>query len=676
MSAILQDIAKNGLPPLRHRGAFQEARDDVMTKMTPFGPILQHITCVDKSNNDVEVPIADPFATLWAFLNHGHPDGGDNGFKTFFKRRLLESPPSPEKPWNLILYTDEVTPGNVVAPINTRRFHAVYWSFAELGSNALSREESWFIIVIEFSVSAVNNLHAGISQVIKEVIKRFFQSDGFNFKTAGALLEFGDCDIRLWAILGGILQDGGAHKYVWHYRGDGASKYCLLCSNLFTEASRVVEADGTGLLRCNIIKLNELTPMNGRSLRVNARYLAGQKAVLNTEDFTELQQALGLTYHPHALLLDPALDELFDPCETYMHDTMHGLFVDGVANLVMYLMFEAFFGANMRNIYEVFTEYIGRWKWPARVHTGSIYELFGELRAPKHRKSQHIKGQASDVLSCMKVLDHFTRTVLRVASTNDDCKNACEAFIALATVCELIFDTARATVDPAMLLGKIHRFLELFVAAWGYEWLTPKCHWMLHYPEILQNMGRLFNCFCLERKHRVPKRYAEDISNITASSSKTILKECFCHQLSNATKPGAFDFDVGLVGGRPAPIKARRLILRTAGLSDEGDAINVAIESRINSFETCQKGDVVMLRDGNNAFRAGKIAQHLELAGMPMSLVYPWTLARAIAGTCMSVWTTCDDAELWATRDIIAAVEYTAFPDGNIGVLLPRECRP
>ena len=161
--------------------------------------------------------------------------------------------------------------------------------------------------------------------------------------------------------------------------------------------------------------------------------------------------------------------------------------------------------------------------------------------------------------------------------------------------------------------------------------------------------GHFFSLFVSLRPTRtisIPKRYAEDISNITASSSKTILKECICHQLSNATKPGAFDFAVGLVGGRPAPIKARRLILRTTGLSDEDDAISVALESRINSFETCQKGDVVMLRDGNNAFRAGKIAQHLELAGMPMSLLYPWTLVRAIAGTCMSAWTTSDDAEL------------------------------
>jgi len=670
MSAILQDIAKNGLPPLMQRAVFREARDDVMKKMTPFGPILQHITVLDKSDNPVEVPVADPFATLWTFVNE---TGGNAGFRSFFKQRLLESPPTPDKPWQVILYTDEITPGNVVAPINSRKFHALYWSFAELGSNALSREEFWFVLLIEFS-NAVNEFHAGISQVFKQCIKRFFQRDGFNFATSGILLEFPDGDVRLWAVLGGILQDGGAHKYVWHIRGDGASKYCLLCRNLFTEVSNVVEADGTNLLRCNVIKLDELVSMSGKDLRTNARYLAGQHGRLNADRFNELQQSLGLTHHQHALLLDRELDDVFDPCEVYMHDSMHGLYVDGVVNLVVYLLFEAFIGSNMRNVYEVFAGFVSNWKWPARVQDGMLSEMFTELRAKKHRAAMHIKGQASDLLSIMGVLAHFTKTVLMRASEDSNCRNACQAFLALATVCELVSETARSKVEPAELLGKIHCFLELFVAAWGYEWLTPKSHWMLHYPEVLQKMGRLFNCFCLERKHRVPKRYAEGITNISKHASMSILKEVVCHQLASAKKPGAFGFSIGLIGGRPAPKRARAGILHAAGLADEGDEILVAHESRINERETCQKGDVVVLHDGSS-FRAGRIAQHLELAGTALSLVHPWTLHRKLEGTSMAIWNTTADAELWATQDIMAAVEHTVFPDGKVGILLPLQCR-
>ena len=83
MDAILQDVVRNGLPPMLDRKAFREARDDVMNRDTPFGPILQHVSCLDTSNNEVNVPVAHPFATQWTFAKEGGPSDGNAGFKTF-----------------------------------------------------------------------------------------------------------------------------------------------------------------------------------------------------------------------------------------------------------------------------------------------------------------------------------------------------------------------------------------------------------------------------------------------------------------------------------------------------------------------------------------------------------------------------------------------------------------
>ena len=94
------------------------------------------------------------------------------------------------------MYSDEVTPGNVLAVMNNRKFHAIYWSFMELGSAALAREDAWFTILLEFS-TWVNLLHASLSQVFAQCIKQFFQPNGFNFATSGILLEFPDGDVRM-----------------------------------------------------------------------------------------------------------------------------------------------------------------------------------------------------------------------------------------------------------------------------------------------------------------------------------------------------------------------------------------------------------------------------------------------------------------------------------------------
>ena len=106
LSAILQDIAKNGLPPLTDRNSMREARDSVMQAETPYGRVLQHLTVIDMDDTPQRIPIADPFASLWYFIKEGDPDG----FRDFLKHALLEHPPTTDNPWSIIMYTDEVTP--------------------------------------------------------------------------------------------------------------------------------------------------------------------------------------------------------------------------------------------------------------------------------------------------------------------------------------------------------------------------------------------------------------------------------------------------------------------------------------------------------------------------------------------------------------------------------------
>ena len=77
------------------------------------------------------------------------------------------------------------------------------------------------------------------------------------------------------------------------------------------------------------------------------------------------------------------------------------------------------------------------------------------------------------------------------------------------------------------------------------------------------------------------------------------------------------------------------------------------------------------MQDGSNV-RVAKVGQHFEFAGMPLSLVYIGSLERRVPNTSMSVWTLSADAEVWETKDILAAVEYTAFPNSSVGILIPR----
>ena len=209
---------------------------------------MQTISVIDKDDAEQQLTIAHPIALLWVAASKC------SSFSKFFLAKLKETPPSIDKPWRLVAYTDEVTPGNPLAQKNNRKFQAFYWSFLEFGVSALSREEAWFTATTEYSVH-VSGLSAGLSQVVGSIFKLFF-SEGINLAVTGVLLHFdGHTPVRLWAVLGGMLQDGGAHKAVWHSRGDSASKFCILCKNVFDEESEIVDADGTNLLSCNCLEV-------------------------------------------------------------------------------------------------------------------------------------------------------------------------------------------------------------------------------------------------------------------------------------------------------------------------------------------------------------------------------------------------------------------------------------
>ena len=105
------------------------------------------------------------------------------------------------------------------------KFQICYWSLLELGVNALSNEECWFIATTEFE-TVLSNVSAGLSQLFGSVIKTLFDPDGFNLAARGMTLPFESGEQRLFAKLSIVLQDGGAHKQVWHSRGDGATRLC------------------------------------------------------------------------------------------------------------------------------------------------------------------------------------------------------------------------------------------------------------------------------------------------------------------------------------------------------------------------------------------------------------------------------------------------------------------
>ena len=672
LACILAAVIQDGVPDMGHdRNNYRKARNaQTLETETPYGPILQHTEMLMPGDIPKQVPIAHPFAMLYEAVSRCSP------FAVFFLDRLRDQPPTPERPWKVVLYTDEVVPGNPMATLNARKFQAVYWSFLEIGVHALMREEAWFTVMTEFSL-VINQLQAGLSQAVGQIIKLFWGPE-YNFQTTGMNLPYpGEC-IRMWATLGGIIQDGGAHKSTWHSRGDGASKFCLLCKNLFDYESEIVDEDGEHLLVSNIIEFKDLIKENSADLRAKVRWLERQSTIvgMTVALFTEYQQGLGLTHKRKSILLDRTLDHILDPVEAFIHDWMHCLFVDGVCNLTVYLLFEAFIKLGHTGIYGIFADFNSNWIWPSKWHRNKRNQIFAETNKQTHRKVKHIKAQAQDLLTMMPVLAYFTQIVLMRMEPTLNAQ--CETFLALANIVELIVACGRGNVSAPQLLTAVETFLALFAAAWGFRWMVPKFHWLLHLPTILENWaGVLLNCFCLERKHRVPKRYAKEIENISKRANESLLSEVICHHLGQLSDPESFKFETGLVHPKKPSRAVTRLIQERLGVDDSYD-VKVSAEARFSRVATCKKDDVVIFKDGDDSFRVGKVLLHFEVDSVPISMLEVFDCVRRDTDMCRAVWRTRgqDDYKMIDTDEIMETVVYSLLNvDGLYSVLMPPEFR-
>ena len=114
----------------------------------------------------------------------------------------------------------------------------------------------------------------------------------------------------------------------------------------------------------------------GGDLRRQARFLAAKQSSVARDEFVDLQQALGITHQEHSILLDRDLDNVVNPVDHYLHDFMHCLFVDGVCNINVYLLFEACMDAGKVDVYRDFSGFLALFEWPGRIFWHEVPDIF------------------------------------------------------------------------------------------------------------------------------------------------------------------------------------------------------------------------------------------------------------------------------------------------------------
>ena len=227
----------------------------------------------------------------------------------------------PGREWELIVYSDECTPGSVLRPINSRKCWCVYVAIKPLGK--LSLDAAWLPLGTIRTDVVRDDLQGGWPACLKALLKHLFfgagsLSAGVMIPALGKLLFFK---------LGALLADESGLHATWSSKGAGGLMPCFRCKNVVmkrTKGVSLLDTDTSGTLvdiTCN--SLERLQPQTDRDVLNNADVLAAQRHALPVGRFQALQQAMGMNYNPHGLLFDPTLRPWLKPITWTLYDPMH-----------------------------------------------------------------------------------------------------------------------------------------------------------------------------------------------------------------------------------------------------------------------------------------------------------------------------------------------------------------
>ena len=192
-----------------------------MAENTSYGPFLLGQEAITKDREKVKIEITN----LATYLHLLYAQLGR--FHQLLAKTHRDQPSSVDACWSLMLYADEIVPGNVLGKAQ-RKGCSVFCSFLQFQLQALSNEKSW-LTLCRVRSSLVNSLAGGIGQVISIILQSVFVRQHFSPGLV-ILLSSEAGNVRLLFKLGVFIQDGTSHKYCFSSKGDSGIKCCLLCN--------------------------------------------------------------------------------------------------------------------------------------------------------------------------------------------------------------------------------------------------------------------------------------------------------------------------------------------------------------------------------------------------------------------------------------------------------------
>ena len=439
-------------------------------------------------------------------------------------------------PFRLILYHDEVTPGNVLRPDNKCKFSAVYMSFMEMGHH-LRNELAWLPVAVVRHGLATST-HGGLSGCLLEIFRTCWGNGRLDL---GVLIKTNAGPKIFSYVVGNVLADEAALKATWAVKGASGTRPCIVCKNVLSKGS--LQNQHAFLVEIDCEDPDKFHSMSDQEWFDTADHLMSQRNTVTKTALHKLEQTTGLNCVEGGLMHDAEMRQIVRPTLTTF-DSMHVWLNNGVCNTEV----QVFLAAAKEKCgltYGHVRNYIAAAPWkPPGGQRDFAQHVFSESRERSNKES--FKCMASEMLAILPLLRQL---VVLTLSGRPQIQAELASFLAACECIDVlqdIKDTAASAEKCSALLLATRRHLQLHKAAYGSQHLRPKNHFALHLPAQILRDGMLIDAFVLERKHRCAKSIASSVDN-TKAFEYSVLSRMLMQQIDNMPSSFVKDSLLGTV---------------------------------------------------------------------------------------------------------------------------------
>lgn len=650
LAGVIDHIKIHGLPEAASRSQFSRATKALLSAEYPYGQLKCMLDLEAMDGATIQLPVLNLKSYMAALFDES----------ASYASLLLRTKRSTfEHKWGLLMYMDEITPGNVLSGRLTRKSWCIYATMFDFTLDDLSHELAWMPLA-HIRSTVVDKLKGGVSQLFAAVLKSIFL-DGQCDPRLGLLLPrtCGEA-LKVYFDLKTILQDGGSHKFCWSYRGDAALRPCLLCNVQADTGEDAMDDEEVSLANC--LKHSDLRIFTSDEILSSFDRLDAKRLELTKVEFTNWQKAVGKTWQPKILPLDPDIrsNALLAPASQYAHDWMHCCLSNGTFAVASYQLFTAL----DTSAWETFGEYVGHWFWPTHLSMKHLPELFQAKKIKKYKHNKRFNPGASETLSLLPILVFWCRKVLLPSNF---APLPVQAFLAVAEVIFILHEGqfwGMATRDSLQMA--VERSLQL---AHECGWhVMPKFHWLLHMCDQLERWQKLPSCFTPERKNKILKKYANAIQN-TSAFENSVFNEIVAEELAKLKSQNVFQQAPYLVKPHKAPKKLASFFAETLGCSPED--VCTSVEAKLPTGR-CSKGDIVLLESlDKSSPKAAEVWAIAQIGNTIYVLVQYLALVEMSMGTCSATWQGSSQTDLLGIELVVAPLIFCKLSQGKFRTLMP-----